>query len=351
MVSLYNSFSTTQAVSQPSTDSVSNNGSGHLITGGTGACVTPVSYWDIGVRGDTGPGNHSSTLTLAPTYSVLTDANDYSGTSLHNSGSNPTVANQYCNGSRTPPEFKSLGYQVPPGIADATVPNPIFNLTPAATVDEGNNWINMSWGPLAQTNPVSGSVLGNYVLATGSPAIDYIPTTGEGLPTGVTVPSTDFFNNPRPFPGTQIDVGAVEFQGAGGGGTGGGGTPGTVSVTPNPLRITVATPFFNAGSGTGTVTLSNTSTVASGSTVTITSVTVTSGSGSSPLAWFFNKEVTPGSDTCTGATLQPQQTCTVAVRFTNVTAGTGVDRSGTITFTDNATGSPQMGALIGHANP
>ena len=46
-----------------------------------------------------------------------------------------------------------MGYQVPPGIADATVPNPIFNLTPAATVDEGNNWINISWGPLALTNP------------------------------------------------------------------------------------------------------------------------------------------------------------------------------------------------------
>ena len=46
-----------------------------------------------------------------------------------------------------------MGYQVPPGISDATVPNPIFNLTPAATVDEGNNWINISWGPLALTNP------------------------------------------------------------------------------------------------------------------------------------------------------------------------------------------------------
>ena len=62
---------------------------------------------------------------------------------------NPTVLSQYCNGSRVPPELVSLGYQVPPGISDATVPNPIFNLTPAATVDEGNNWINMSWGPLA----------------------------------------------------------------------------------------------------------------------------------------------------------------------------------------------------------
>jgi hypothetical protein len=28
----------------------------------------------------------------------------------------------------------------------------------------------------------------------------------------------------------------------------------------------------------------------------------------------------------------------------------GVNRTGTITFTDNATGSPQSGVLIGHAN-
>ena len=72
------------------------------------------------------------------------------------SASNPNVVSQYCNGSRIPPEIGGLGYQVPPGISDATVPNPIFNLTPAATVDEGNNWINISWGPLALTNPVRG---------------------------------------------------------------------------------------------------------------------------------------------------------------------------------------------------
>jgi hypothetical protein len=30
---------------------------------------------------------------------------------------------------------------VRPGIADATVPNPLFNLTRAPTVDEGNNFV------------------------------------------------------------------------------------------------------------------------------------------------------------------------------------------------------------------
>ena len=92
-------------------------------------------------------------------------ATDYPG--LNNTANNPTVMSQYCNGSRMPPEFASMGYQVPPGISDATVPNPVFNLTPAATVDEGNNWINISWGPLALTNPVTGFPLSNY-----GPALD-----------------------------------------------------------------------------------------------------------------------------------------------------------------------------------
>ena len=61
------------------------------------------------------------------------------------------------------PGLVAAGWQVPPGISDATVPNPIFNLTPTATVDEGNNWVNLNWGPLAMTNPtVVGGLNGNY---------------------------------------------------------------------------------------------------------------------------------------------------------------------------------------------
>ena len=81
----------------------------------------------------------------------------------------------------------------------------VFSLTPAATVDEGNNWINVSWGPLALANPAvlgpanpgaaggdwgGGPLLANYSL---SAAIDNIPTTSAH-------PATDFFGNPRPDP-------------------------------------------------------------------------------------------------------------------------------------------------------
>jgi hypothetical protein len=216
-VTLFDSFSgtpgipsATKAPSQPQADAFTSNGGGVIISGGTGACVPPTAapnYWDIGVRGDTGPTNHNSGHTLAPTYSVLTNITGYTG--LNNTASNPTVVSQYCNGSRTPPEFGSMGYQVPPGISDATVPNPVFNLTPAATVDEGNNWINISWGPLALTNPVTNATLGNYGPAAGSSVINLIPSSAS---TYTEAPGTDFFGTLRKT-NNAVDAGAVEFTG------------------------------------------------------------------------------------------------------------------------------------------
>jgi len=311
-VSIFNAFGATKAVTQPSTDATSPNGNGIVISGGTGACVTPVSYWEIGVRGDTGPSNHNSGLTLAPTYSVLTDAGDYAG--ANNSASNPTAVSQYCNGSRTPPEYQSLGYQVPPGISDATVPNPVFALTPAATVDEGNNWINISWGPLSMTNPVTNTTLGNYSLAAGSPSIDYIPPAAVALENLVTtVPTTDFFGNPRPAsPGTRVDVGAVEFAAAA-------NTP-IASVTGGPLS------FGNVPVGTTsaaqTLTLHNTG------TADVTGISVT---GTAP----FSRS----GGTC-GATLTPATgTCTITVVFSPTALGPS---TGTLTVSANTsvTGSP-----------
>jgi len=189
-----------------------------------GACPGGSSYWDIGVRGDTGPANHGSGFTLNPLNGVLSPGSSgYSGTNLI---SNPLAVAQYCNGSRVPPENGGLGYQVPPGIADATVPNPIFTLAPAATVDEGNNWINISWGPLSMLDPRTSNgttnvVLGNYSLQGPSPAINHVQcsSTAGGVCTitvnanGVTtfqLPRLDYFGNPRPDGGNRIDVGAVE---------------------------------------------------------------------------------------------------------------------------------------------
>ena len=211
-VTLYNSplgnGPLTPAVSQPQADATSANGNGAIITGGTGAC-TPASYWDIGVRGDLGPADHSGG-SLAPTYSVLTSTAGYDSSNL---SSNPTLDSQYCNGSRVPPELGSMGYVLTPGTNEGNaLPTPVFSLIPSATVDEGNNWINLRWGPLSMTHPVTPNVvLGNYAPAAGSPVIDDVP---KSSPTFAFAPTSDFFGNPRPDPANPdaFDIGAVETQ-------------------------------------------------------------------------------------------------------------------------------------------
>ena len=206
VITLYNS-------SFPGT--VGTHGSAIASQASTGQCVSGSSYWDIGVRGDTGPANHTAGITLNPTYSILTSTAGYAST---NAATAPNFIRQYCDGARQPPESGASGWAVPPGISDATVPNPIFNLTPVATVDEGNNWVNLRWGPLTQDAPLAiavgtqpavaaGGQLGNYSLTAAN---DRVPTTQPHS-------STDFFGNLRPEPAvidTTVDAGAVEFGSA-----------------------------------------------------------------------------------------------------------------------------------------
>ena len=76
-------------------------------------------------------------------------------------------------------------------------------------MDEGNNWVNISWGPLSMNNPSTGAVLGDYSLAAGSPAINYI-TPSTSSTTYAAAPLDDFFGNLRKTNGA-VDAGAVEF--------------------------------------------------------------------------------------------------------------------------------------------
>ena len=252
VVALYNAFTTTQAPSQTA----------------TGQC-TAASYWDIGVRGDTGPTNHGSTVTLSPEASLITNTAGYAGGGTGfrtNTSADPQVVSQYCNGSRWPPEFGSAGYQVPPGISDATVPNPIFNLTPAATVDEGNNWINISWGPLSLTNPAGSTVLGNYAPASGgSPVVNYI-TPALSLTTYNAAPPTDFFGHARKT-NNAVDIGAIEFQGAAV------GAPTLSSISPS--QHTRGSSFTVTLTGTN-LTGTSAITVTPAAGVTVTSINVVS---------------------------------------------------------------------------
>jgi Bacterial Ig domain len=179
-----------------------------------GACPA-ASYWEIGVRGDASPSSHvtlgGSARSLAPTYTVMTDDTDYPG--ANNTHSSPNVVSQYCNGSRVPPALGTMGWLVPPGTNETNaLPSPVFSLTPSATVDEGNNWINLRWGPLALADPDTASgrgILGNYAIATGSSAIDRIPSNA-GTAYSV-APDRDYFGHARKG-NNAVDAGAVEFQ-------------------------------------------------------------------------------------------------------------------------------------------
>ncbi len=296
IVTLYNAFGTTAAPSQST----------------TGACPTPVSYWDIGVRGDTGPTNHGSGLTLSPTYSVITDATDYGTASLHNTGGNPSFLSQYCNGSRVPPELGSMGYQVPPGISDATVPNPVFDLTPAATVDEGNNWINISWGPLAETNPATNAILGNYGPASGSSVINLVPSTAT---TYAAAPSLDFFGTPRKT-NNFVDAGAVEFQLA--------ANTTVLNVTGGPLAF--GNVAINTTSPSQQLVLHNTGTAGA------------TGIGLLFSSTLYSRPAGTAGGTC-GTTLATGATCTINVVFTP-NALVAVSATLTINANVSVTGSP-----------
>jgi hypothetical protein len=307
----------------------------------TGQCVT-ASFWDIGVRGDTGPTNHSGGATLVATDSVLT-AGGSAVTGGGNSTGNPNLISSYCDGSRTPPEAvaanvvpaAAIGWQVPPGISDATVPNPIFNLTPSATVDEGNNWVNLNWGPLSLTNPtVPGGPSGNY--GGGLPLGNYGITTGSSAAARVTganftdAPAYDFFNTPRK-PGSSTDAGAVRLTSAGG------NAEFTLSPSlvdfgfvPFHSPITVDQDIQVVNTGRTPLTLNN-------GTISCTGVTGCN-------APSFSIQASPNS-TCAGTTLGAGESCVINVVF--VPTGTSqAQRNANLSVTVG--GVTQTVSLTGH---
>jgi hypothetical protein len=241
----------------------------------TGQCFnSPTTYWDLGLRGDTGPTDHSSGITYDPKGSILTSTTGYPGGGpgfKANSAGDPSVVSQYCNGSKRPPEAHCTdantgavipcGYSVPPGTNETNVPTPVFNLTAGATVDEGNNWVSISWGPLALNSPVTGTVLGNYGLSASSASAIGQITSANSLNTYNAAPPDDFFGTLRKT-NNAVDIGAVEF-------TGSVSSVAVASVTGGPL--TFPTTAVGSTSATQNLTLHNTG------TATLTTINVARG--------------------------------------------------------------------------
>jgi hypothetical protein len=186
---------------------------------------------------------------------------------------------------------------------------------PSATPDEGNQWINMSYGPLSLTNasiPVGGAgyglPLGNYAIAGNSPAINSA--------TGASAPNHDIFGTQRPR-GRGFDIGAVEFV----------DTPVAVAnVTPTALAFgnTVAT----TTSAPATLTLRNTGNAA------LTGIGLT-------FTGPFARAAAGG--TC-GATLAAGATCTINVVFAPTAVGAA---SGTVAIGASAAVAGSPVALTG----
>ena len=302
----------------------------------------------IAVRGDTSQTAHTTGVTLTASDSVLTPgASSVLGTG--NLTTDPRFLSQYCDGSRIPPEAAApgtgvnpgtaAGWQVPPGISDATVPNPIFNLTPAATVDEGNNWVNIAWGPLSMTNPTAvggpngnyggGLPLGNYAIASASSARARVAPGGTNYNDA---PAFDFFDNPRK-PGGAIDAGAVQFTGT--------GTSTDFTLSPSLVDFGLI-PHGSATTVDQDVQVINTGSVAlsfNPNSFAISCATVTTGCSTAS----FSIQ----SNTCALSTIAPGESCVVNIVF-NPISGSQAARNAVLAVNPVGVAGTEYVSLTGH---
>jgi hypothetical protein len=194
----------------------------------TGATLPNTFYWDIGIRTDDYGIAVANGTNLALVGSILTRdtqgviaslATDFQPTA------SPLVA-PYCNGARMPPENCSnsginnnspacKGYNAPPGASETTGLAQLFvfnNIKPTATVDEGHNWLNLTYGPLALFNNAGQSLVANTAVGAASGAYSILATSpahNNGL--NIFAPDHDFFGTARPLLGGRVDIGAVEL--------------------------------------------------------------------------------------------------------------------------------------------
>ncbi len=303
----------------------------------TGACASGANYWDIGLRtDDVTSGVISKTSNkLALDHSIVT--NDQQGvltqTAPTTSSGSPVVA-QYCNGARVPPEncgaqsgqisqASCLGYNTPVGASETTTLSQVFafnGIKPTATVDEGQNWLNLVYGPLTLMRPNSttstnaemmlasrpyGTTQGAYSIPGGSAAVNHGTTSGA--------PSGDFYGNSR---SGHNDIGAVQFT-----------SGANASVAPNALNF--GSVRLNLAAGTAPTQVL---------TLTAPNGTALNNISLSGYPAGFSRPTGAAGGTCL-ATLAAGASCTIVVQFAPTTAGAATG-SVTITASSAVSGSP-----------
>jgi hypothetical protein len=381
--------------------------------------VTATQFNNMGKTAVFVRGPAVASTALNPTFSVLTNTSGYAAS---NTSTDPLLADAYCNGSRVTPEFPSV----------INPPSP-KTLLVAATVDEGNNYVTLRYGPLYQSKPTTAA--GTAYASFGDLHIG-AASTAKDSGTPVDAVTHDVDGDQRgpgaTGPNKQYDRGADEIRypapvaGLSGSALSFGNQP--VNTTSAPLVLTVnntgdagltfnaahtisgnfaisgntcsgtilagsscaisvtftpnsqggktgtLTLHDNAGTGTQTIALSGTGTQVTATFTSATLGTLSAGFGGPSLDFgnlsgaqssivtitvsngpvsFTSANVTNSNgsafskttDTCSGHTVPAGTTCTVTLGFTAPSGRTS--RSGTLTVTDNATGSPQTLRLSG----
>jgi hypothetical protein len=246
------------------------------------------------------------------------------------------------------------------------------------------------------TPATMGALTGTITFATNSPSTpNVVQLTGTGVTSSVTVtPSLAFGNQGvsttsaaqvatlNNAGSTALTISGITFTGANPGdfaetstcgSTVAAGATCTASVTFTPTatgsRSAILNFNDNASNSPQTVTVSGTGTVPAvnlsaaslsfgnqplnTTSAAMTETVTNTGTANLNISTVAIGGTNPGdfaktTDTCTGAAVVPNATCTVSVTFTPLGAGA---RSGTLTFTDNASDSPESATLTGTGAP
>jgi hypothetical protein len=288
----------------------------------TGSCPTGANFWDVGLRTDDLPplgGLIPAGTKLTMDHSILSGdpQNVINPNATNRTATDGSLIAPFCNGARVAPENGGHGFQVPPGASETTSVPQLFtfnNIQPTATVDEGHNWINLSYGPLTlnravwanQTganapelmvaSSVTGTPNGAYSIPGTSPAVNAGSNSGS-LPATV---AHDFFGNTRARSNADpSDIGAVECQGDST------ACPGQVApaVSASPTTVAFGSVVANTSSGVQNVTLTN------GGNATLNGINVS-----------FTGPYSRSGGSCT-ATLNAGANCTIGVVFSPTGVG------------------------------